>query len=434
MGQRLKKAALMFGQVEQQPRPTLSDFYRGVGESQAGAVQGVTKGVQETTAKLPGEFGVKYGAEGKPEFAEKAPFRPTVDTKTAVAPIVAPPAGFISSEEAAKAAEQAGKNVQQIEEERKASEAALGKSTEQALTGAGEAAKTAQERLTEGRLGERREASELEKASKDYRNVLTTTPATSNIAAVSSLMRFYDPKYATLESGLRQGEISLARQQAGQTEAALQQAEGERAGAVAGYKQAATQTYEDTKNLIEQEKQNNLKKIEEYYGGLSKKEKESGAAATSKAKELKAAEDKAAADKKALEEAETQKIGDTLFGAPDPVTGARRGGSFDAAFNQIDSGSQWQNELDEYKKAENDMFFRQHKGWTQDKQRIEAKIGLHREYRSAMLALKEALQDAIDSKNYTAVKDAQTKINSLVDEYKRKDSELPRPSKRIRIR
>lgn len=300
MGRRLKKSSLFFGQTAQDqetPKPTLTGFYKGVGEGQVGAVQDVTKGVQETTEKLPGEFGIKYGAEGKTEFADKTPFKPSVDIKTSVTPTAAPDAGFTTSEQATKAAEQAEKNIEKIEEERKEAEAALGKSTGESLTKAGEASKTAQERLTEKKLGERREASELEKAAQDYRNILQTTPGTSNVATVANLMKFYDPKYQSLESSLRQGEISLARQQAGTTEAAMQQAEGERAASVEGYKQTSTQAYEDTKKLIDKEKQDKLAKIEEFYGGLSKKEKESGATAGEKAKELKAIEDKAETDK-----------------------------------------------------------------------------------------------------------------------------------------
>jgi hypothetical protein len=435
MGQRLKRSSLFFKQAGQEPpKPTLSGFYRGVGEAQTGAVQDVAKGVQETTAKLPGEFGIKYDTGTKPEFAGESAFKPAVDVKTGITAVKPPETGFATSEQATKAVEQATKNIEQLEAERKVAEAGLGKSTEEALTKAGETAKTAQERLTEKKLGERREASEIEKAAQDYRNILQTTPGTSNVAAVASLMKFYDPKYKTLESSLRQGEISLARQQAGEVEGAMQQAESQRAGAIEGYRQASTQTYEDTKKLIDQEKQDKLKKIEDFYSGLSKTEKGSGEAAGAKAKELKAAEDKAAADKKVLEDSETAKIGDTLFGVSDPVTGTRKGGYFDNAFNQIDSGSQWQNELDEYKKAENDMFFRQHSGWTRDKQRIEAKINLHREYRSVMLALKGALQDALDNKDYVTMKAAQEKIDALVNDYKRKDAELPRPSKRVRVR
>lgn len=294
MGQRLKRSSLFFKQAGQEPpKPTLSGFYRGVGEAQTGAVQDVAKGVQETTAKLPGEFGIKYDTGAKPEFAGDSAFKPTVDIRTGITAVKPPEAGFATSEQATKAAEQAGKNVEQIEAERKAAEAALGKSTEESLTKAGETSKTAQERLTEKKLGERREASEIEKSAQDYRNILQTTPGTSNVAAVANLMKFYDPKYRPLESQLRQGEVALARQQAGEVESAMQQAESQRAGAIEGYKQASTQAYEDTKKLIDKEKQDKLNKIKEFYSDLSKKEKESGEAAAGKAKELKAVEEEA---------------------------------------------------------------------------------------------------------------------------------------------
>lgn len=436
MGQRLKKSSLFFGQTakeQEPPKPTMSGFYRGVGEEQVGAVQDIAKKVKETTAELPKKFGFKYGTEGEAEFDDKTPFKPTVDIKTGIASTTAPKEGYTTFEQATQAAEQSEKNVERLEEEAKAARAKLGESTEESLKKAAETAKTAQETLTEKKLGERREASELERAAQDYRNVLQTTPGTSNVNAVATLMKYYDPKYRTLESSLRQGEIALARQQTGATETALQQAEGERGGAVTEYQQAATRSYEDAKKLIDKEKQDKLAKIKEFYDDLSKKEKESGTAAGTRAKEIKEAKDKAAAETKAIEDSETEKIGNTLFGSPDPVTGARKGGSFESAFNEIDSGSGWQNELNEYNKAEKNMFFIQHKGWTRDKQRIEAKIDLHREYRSAMLTLKGVLQDALDKKDYATVKTAQDKIDALVNTYKRKDAEIPRPSKIVRV-
>lgn len=295
MGQRLKKSSLFFSQAgeKEPPKPTLSGFYQGVGESQAQAVQDVAKGVKETTAKLPGEFGIKYGAEGGAEFADKSVFKPTVDIKTGISetPVST---GFSTSEQAGQAATQAGKNVQQLAEEKKQAEASLGKSTEESLTKAGEASKTAQERLTEKKLGERRESSELEKASQDYRNILQTTPGTSNVTAVANLMKFYDPKYKPLESVLRQGEISLARQQAGATEAAMQQAEGERTGAIEAYRKTAEQSYTDAKNKIAAEKEAKLSEIKKFYDPKIESETGRGAAAAQKAEELKKVENEAA--------------------------------------------------------------------------------------------------------------------------------------------
>lgn len=296
MGQRLKKSALMFGQVSKEPpKPTLSEFYRGVGEGQVGAVGEVTKGVKEKTAGIPGQFGVSYGEGGGAQFTEGSPFKPTVTFTTTTQPM---PADFgTTSSDASKVAETAGKTSSTLEKEEKDAEVAAGKAATDALTKAGEKSKELGEQLTEKKLGERREASELEMAAKDYRNILTTTPGTSNVEAVASLMKFYDPKYKTLESGLRQGEIALARQQAGVTEGAMGQAEGERVGAIQEYKTTSEKAYEDTKKLIDKEKEDSLKKIDEYYGGLRGKAETTKADAEKIAGERKAEEDKAEVQK-----------------------------------------------------------------------------------------------------------------------------------------
>lgn len=310
MGQRLKKAALMFGQVEQQPRPTLSDFYRGVGESQAGAVQDITKGVQTKTGELAGKMGVQYGAEGGAEL-KASPFKSMVqETKGPTGQAVVTPTGAqytatgaVSAgpatetdylqklEEATKTAAEAKKKAEELEAAQKEKTGAAETAGETLLKTGKEEFEKSQKALTEGKLGERREASELEKAAQDYRNILTTTPATSNIAAVSNLMRFYDPKYATLESGLRQGEISLARQQAGATETGMRQAEAERAGAVGMFGKTAEQAYSDLKQKTQEEKQKTLEAIKAYYEPKIKAEGETARVAANKKQEIEQAKE-----------------------------------------------------------------------------------------------------------------------------------------------
>lgn len=268
MAQKLRKSALMFGQAAQPepPKPSLSEFYKGVGTGQAGAVQEIGKGVQKETEKIPGQFGIEYSGDGKAQFSKDSAFKPTV-TPTTTTTVTAPPeGGYTTSEQAAKAAETAGKAIETLGTEEKAAETQLGESTQKSLEKMGEAAKELQDKLTKGKLGERREASELEKSAQDYRNILQTTPGTSNIGAVASLMKFYDmSKYGALESGLRQGEIALARQAAGATEQQLTQAEGERAGAVQQFKETSDQAYDDTKKAIEAEKKTQLENIKKYY-------------------------------------------------------------------------------------------------------------------------------------------------------------------------
>lgn len=288
MAQKLKQSSLFFGQAAKEkepPKPTLSGFYRGVGEAQTGAVQDIGQKVQEQTATLPGQFGVKYGEEGKAQFAEKAPFKPIVaEPTTAVTASTLAPTG--TAAEAAKTQETAKANIETLQKEQAAAQAAAGKAVEESLKGAGEKSTEAQKMLTEKQLGERRAPSELEKAAQDYRNVLQTSPGTSNVAAVANLMKFYDPKYRPLESQLRQGEMSLARQDAGTIEGQLAQAESQRGASIEGYKQQAEQSYKDIQDLIGKEKEKYLGTgaepgtIGKFYGEkIAAEEKTKGEAA-----------------------------------------------------------------------------------------------------------------------------------------------------------
>jgi len=300
MAQKLRKSALMFGQVAQPepPKPTLSSFYGGVGAGQVGAVEKVGEGVRTETSKIPGAFGITYDDTGKASYAAgttEAPnaFKPTVAITTSTA--VPSTASLTTSEQATKAAEEAKTAADKLAAEKIAAEKALGESTAAATTKAGEASTDLQKKLTEGRLGERREASELEKQAQDYRNILTSTPGTSNVGAVANLMKFYDMgKYGALESGIRQGEMSLARQEAGTTEAGMQTAESARTGAIEGYKKGSEQAYKDTQKLIDEESKQKLKDISKFYGDKIEEANKAGATAADRAKILKKEEDERA--------------------------------------------------------------------------------------------------------------------------------------------
>ena len=292
MAQKLKKASLMFGQVDKEPpKPTLSGFYGGVGKGQTEAVKTIGQETRKEAEAVPGAFGLTY-TDGKAGFAEGSTFKPTVDIKTTTSSVAPPEGGFKTSADAAAAAAAAGKNIQTLSDEQKAATAALDKSTTASEEAAGKVSEGLQEKLTKGKLGERREASELEKQAQDYRNVLTDTPGTSNIGAVKNLMRFYDQsKYGALESGLRQGEIALARQQAGTVEAGLQQAEGERVGAVQQFKDTSEQAYKDIKDQISKEKETKLEEIKKFYDSEAGKQKTAKETAELKRDELKKVED-----------------------------------------------------------------------------------------------------------------------------------------------
>lgn len=302
MAQKLKKTALMFGQVGQEPaKPTLSQFYGNVGAGQVGAVEKVGEGVRTEASKLPETFGVKYDESGKPAYTTTpsdvtSAFKPSVAITTTTSPVaIRPEAEYKDSAAAAADVAAAQKSAETLGTEQAIAETKLGESAAEAQRKAGEISAELQKRLTEGKLGERRAPSELEKQAQDYRNVLTGTPGTSNVAAVANLMKFYDMgKYGALESGLRQGETSLARQQAGVTEAGMETAESARAGTVEGFRTGAEQGYKDVQNLINTEKNTQLENIRKFYGDKIDAAKKAGADAETIRAAKQEAEDKAA--------------------------------------------------------------------------------------------------------------------------------------------
>lgn len=362
MAQKLRKSALMFGQVvgtpPDQEKPTLSGFYGGVGAGQVGAVQQVGEGVRTETSKLPTTFGgvtETTDETGKTiyklgEGAAGAPFtstvvRPTVDLKTTgstdvVATVDKDTGNIVYKDKTGKIVEgptatqvgewsaAAASNVGELQDAQTKEEADLQDASTKASEKAGETIKEQQEKLTEGKLGERRAPSELEKQAQDYRNILVGTPGTSNVKAVANLMKFYDiGKYGALESGLRQGEIALARKEAGTTEAGMETAEGARTGAIEEFEEATQENYDKLTKAIEQDKQDKLKQIKDYYSSEIGKQQSIAETTKAKADEL-AKVEKEAEDKKD-EIANNQRIsleseifGDPFNEDPNKVAGA----------------------------------------------------------------------------------------------------------------
>lgn len=362
MAQKLRKTALMFGQVAGAPpdqeKPTLSGFYGGVGAGQVGAVQQVGEGVRTETSKLPTTFGGV--TETKDETGKVtgyklgageagAPFRATVARETDptkplgstdVIATVDDQGNITYKDKAGKVVEgtnaakvgevstTAAANVGALQTAQTKEEAALQEASTKASQAAGETLKEQQARLTEGKLGVRREASELEKQAKDYRNVLIDTPGTTNVGAVASLMSRYNPatgkmasfydikKYGGLESGLRQGEISLARQQAGGIEAGMETAEGARTGAIEEFKGATQENYDKLTKAIEQDKQDKLKSIKDYYAKQIKTQQDTAQTARDKEIELAKVEKEAKAKKEEVADKERVGVENELFGEP----------------------------------------------------------------------------------------------------------------------
>jgi len=448
MAQKLRKSALMFGQVAQPepPKPTLSSFYGGVGAGQVGAVEKVGEGVRTETSKLPGVFGgvteTKDEAGKTTGYALGAgeaatPFKATVartptDLKTTgsldVTATVDDKGNITYKDKAGNVVQgptaaqvgdwtsNAAANVSALQTAGAKEEAALQEASTKASEKAGETLKQQQDRLTKGKLGERREASELEKQAQDYRNILTTTPGTTNIAAVKNLMQFYDmKKYGSLESGLRQGEIALARQEAGSTEAGLQTAEGARTGAIEGFKEATQENYDKLTKAIEQDKQNKLKAIKDYYSSEIGKQQSTAETAKAKADELAGVERKAEAKKAEVADQERVGIENSIYGDPLSPDPEKSGGVLPTLTKRIRDELQFaKDRLENLNKTP--RLFRQ-KGHTKEVQSHELIVNKAEPILKILEALDREATKARINKDVPAMKKHLAEINELKKQY-----------------
>lgn len=325
MAKRLKASSLLLGQVDSARSPkqgSLAEFYSGVSKGQTGAIQKKATETTEATRGLAGDLGLDQteGDDGKVKTTLKddSKFRSTVAIPEPITgnrgtyqddyilggpppPVVAPGTdGKVSVPgQVVMPRLSGGTDVDSLKrDERAISDAiiAAGSSVEEwkasglsaaeyinelnrkNAEAAGEAAKEAQERLTEKKLGARGQQSELEKQASDYTNVIASEPGTSNIKALANLTKFYDMgKYGALESGIRQGELALARQEAQSDLAAQQSAESMRAAAISEYGKQSKELGGILQSEVEAANEAERKRVEDYYKtGLETAQKQKG--------------------------------------------------------------------------------------------------------------------------------------------------------------
>ena len=165
-----------------------------------------------------------------------------------------------------KALTDLGSNIQEWKDSGKEAEEFLNELLAKIREEAQGAIKDVNERITVGNLGKRGEQSEIEKEAENYQNIIANEPGTSNIAALANLSKFYDmSKYGALESGLRQGELALSRQDMIREKEAMDTAESARSAAVRDYgEQSKRLVGELEEGLTEQEKEQR-KNLADYY-------------------------------------------------------------------------------------------------------------------------------------------------------------------------
>ena len=313
MGKRIKRSSLVLGQIAKPATtPSLAGFYKNVAAGTRGAVEDITKGVEQKTQGLGEELGLTETVDkdtGKVSTGMGDKFKVTVDTGSKTIsggpqPASTPAGGtpppaektankFTLATDTSKSTSRtttAVSSLEDLDKDLKTLNTALktlGSGLDK-LKASGEDAskfledllassrKSAQEvidevnsRLSEENLGKIRNPSELEKQAESYQNIIADLPGTSNIEALKNLYSFYDmARYGTLESGLRQGELALSRQEMQGEKSAMEAAESGRASAIGRYgKQSKFLTDELGEELTSQEEAER-KKLADYYAGL----------------------------------------------------------------------------------------------------------------------------------------------------------------------
>lgn len=290
MAKRLKSSNLLMGQVEASRAPkqdTLAGFYSDVSRGQTGAIQKKAGETTKATRGLAGELGLDQKIDDTTQQSTTTlgtKFKPTVDTttggeKTDIPTTVATVSATAgdSTDLAALDADVASltKYLDDLGITKKQWEALSAEKKQELLDNidkkrkeADEAITTAQKRLTEKKLGARGQASELEEEAKSYQNIIASEPGTSNIKALANLTKFYDmSKYGALESGIRQGELALARQEAQSDLAAQESAESQRSAAIAEYGKQSKELGQTLKTEFETAATDEEKKLKDFYAG-----------------------------------------------------------------------------------------------------------------------------------------------------------------------
>lgn len=309
MAKKLKRSSLLLGQIQKPATtPSLAGYYKGVAAGQRGAVQEIGKGVEEKTRGLTGELGLtetvdektgevstgmgdKFkatvtvpGADGKggsitggagtvqkgekPSESKTLAGTNITTTGTVRTTTGASSLDDLSNDQEAfkKALETLGKSITDWEASGVDAKAYLDSLLANTRTNANEVIEEVNQRLEEENLGQRRAPSETEKQAQSYQNIIANEPGTSNIKALANLSKFYDmARYGAVESGIRQGELALSREEMQGEKEAMETAEGARSAAIKDYgEQSKRLTGELGTELTEQETEER-KKLSEFF-------------------------------------------------------------------------------------------------------------------------------------------------------------------------
>lgn len=310
MARRLKRSSLIFGQIQKPATtPSLAGYYKGVASGQTGAVKTLGKAVEEKTRGLGAELGIdetvdadtgevstgmgdKFkatvtvpGADGKGgsitggSGTVKKGEKPS-ESKTLAGPNItttgtvrtttgASSLDDLSNDQEAfkKALETLGKSIADWEASGVDAKAYLDSLLANTRANANEVIKEVNQRLEEENLGQRREeASEIEKQAQNYQNIIANEPGTSNIKALANLSKYYDmARYGAVESGIRQGELALSRQEMQGEKEAMETAEGARSAAIKDYGEQSKRLVGELGTELTEQETEERKKLSEFF-------------------------------------------------------------------------------------------------------------------------------------------------------------------------
>lgn len=477
MARRLKRSSLLLGQTQKPATtPSLAGYYKNVAAGQRGAVQEIGKGVEEKTRGLTGELGltetvdkdtgkVSTGMADDSKFdvtvAGPTPAKKEGDTETpetpggisvggekvagsptlssAVVPTVPsqttlkdadgnPLTGqslvdALTTDQTAfqTALDALGTSITDWQNSGLEAKEFLDKVLADTRKSATEIITEVNQRLGEKNLGQRRAPSEIEKQAQSYQNIIASEPGTSNIKALANLSRFYDmSKYGAVESGIRQGEMAMSRQEMLGEKEAMETAEGARTAAIKDYGEQSKLLTGELETQLTTQEEEERKKLADFFTGEEDKLTTKKGEIETKAGEIKTDLEAAEEEVKKEKEKEFKTIESEIFGGDDPETGELRKGIQNSPENVQGLADTLDGVLRDWKDK---GIFTAWDGISKDKGVLENIIDLTKNLKKTTETFLNQMKVAREQRDTAKLKDLYQKLKNAQAEYRRQYNE-----------
>lgn len=326
------------------------------------------------------------------------------------------------------------------------------------------------DKITKGNLGEIAGPSSYETLMEEQANLMASQGL--DIGKLQSVFgpRWDKERYGALESQIYGKDLEALSEEAAAAVGERKRSKSEAAAALTGYEEQLDRSKKSYEETLDKKQQavDILTKTPEELAGYTRKQLEDiygkdkankfftflnkdpnapvtgtttsaiRTALTDRITAQKVEQDKVKGEKEKAEKVAYEKAGqqsaNELFGAVDTATGLRKGGKVEQLRNEFQSNVQrLEEDLRSRAKTESKWYAPQYRGWSQDKQRVEAKRDLYNEFKLAFDNLETKLRQAEKDKDTKTLKDGELAILRLIDEYNQRDMQLPHPSSYLTV-